>query len=177
MMKIVVGLGNPGNKYNFTRHNLGFLALDYYLKTNELTWEEKPRYNAIWSRDGDVIFVKPQGFYNDSGVPVAEFMRFYKIKPEDILVICDDFHLNFGYVRERAKGSAGGNNGLKSLISILGTEEFPRLRLGTGNEELRETMGDMDFVLSKFTPEEKEQLTNILAMAKQRIDAFVEAER
>lgn len=176
-MKIVVGLGNPGNKYNFTRHNLGFLALDYYLKTNDLAWEENLRYDAIWSRDGDVIFVKPQGFYNNSGVPIAEFMRFYKIPASDILVICDDFNLDFGYVRERSKGSAGGNNGLKSVIKMLGTEEFPRLRLGTGNDELREDMGDMDFVLSKFTPEEKGNLPNILNVAKQRIDAFVEMER
>ena len=177
MIKIVVGLGNPGNKYNFTRHNLGFLALDYYLKTNELNWEANLRYGAIWGRDGDVLFVKPQEFYNNSGAPVAEFMRFYKIPPTDILVICDDFNLQFGYVRERAKGSAGGNNGLKSLVAILGTEEFPRLRLGTGNDELREDMGDMDFVLSKFTPGEKEQLPKILEVAKQRIDAFVELER
>lgn len=176
-MKIVVGLGNPGNKYNFTRHNLGFLALDYYLKTNDLTWEENLRYDAMWSRDGDVIFVKPQGFYNNSGGPIAEFMRFYKIPASDILVICDDFNLDFGYVRERSKGSAGGNNGLKSIIKMLGTEDFPRLRLGTGNDELREDMGDMDFVLSKFTPEEKGNLPNILNMAKQRIDAFVEMER
>ena len=176
-MKIVVGLGNPGNKYNFTRHNLGFLALDYYLKTNDLAWEENLRYDAIWSRDGDVIFVKPQGFYNNSGVPIAEFMRFYKIPASDILVICDDFNLDFGYVRERSKGSAGGNNGLKSIIKMLGTEDFPRLRLGTGNDELREDMGDMDFVLSKFTPEEKGNLPNILNVAKQRIDAFVEMER
>lgn len=176
-MKIVVGLGNPGNKYNFTRHNLGFLALDYYLKTNDLAWEENLRYDAMWSRDGDVIFVKPQGFYNNSGGPIAEFMRFYKIPASDILVICDDFNLDFGYVRERSKGSAGGNNGLKSIIKMLGTEDFPRLRLGTGNDELREDMGDMDFVLSKFTPEEKGNLPNILNVAKQRIDAFVEMER
>lgn len=169
-MKLVIGLGNPGSQYNFTRHNFGFLALDYYFKRNNLTWESKPRYGAIWGRRGDTIFVKSQGFYNESGVAAQEFIRFYKIKLKDILVICDDFNLEFGKTRYRAKGSAGGNNGLKSIISMLGTDEFPRLRLGTSNDELRKKIGDTDFVLSKFTPEEKEKLPEVLEEVLEKID-------
>ncbi len=169
-MKLVVGLGNPGNQYNFTRHNFGFLALDFYFKIHGLTWESKPKFNAIWGRDGETIFIKPQGFYNESGRVVADFMRFYKTPVSDILIICDDFNLDFGKMRYRASGSAGGNNGLKSIIVALGTDEFPRLRLGTGNDELRQRIGDTDFVLSKFTAEEKVKLPVILDSAIKQID-------
>lgn len=161
-MKLIVGLGNPGNQYNFTRHNTGFLALDFYFKVSDASFEAKPRLGALWGRQGDVIFIKPQDFYNESGRAVREFMRFYKISTSDLLVICDDFNLDFGKTRYRGSGSAGGNNGLKSIISTLGTEEFARLRIGTGNDELRHKIGDTDFVLSKFTPDEKAKLPEVL---------------
>lgn len=162
-MKLIVGFGNPGNEYNFTRHNFGFLALDFYFKLHDLSWHPQPRYGAIWGRSGDFIFIKPQNYYNTSGEVVKSFMNYYKITPDDILIICDDFNLEFGEIRYRKKGSAGGNNGLKSVIAALGTENFPRLRLGTGNDALRQKLGDVDFVLSKFTPEEKSQLPTILS--------------
>ena len=120
------------------------------------------------------MFVKPQDFYNESGRAVQEFVKFYKIKLDEILVVCDDFSLEFGKTRYRAKGSAGGNNGLKSVISVLGTDEFPRLRLGTGNDELRRKIGDTDFVLSKFSPEEKEKLPEILMEVVEKIDDFIQ---
>ncbi len=172
-MKLVIGLGNPGNRYNFTRHNSGFLALDFYFKLRNLTWEAKPRYGALWGRTGDIIFIKPQDYYNESGRATLKFMNFYKIPTSDILVVCDDFNLEFGKLRYRAQGSAGGNNGLKSIISALGTDEFPRLRIGTGNDTLRRQMGDMDFVLSKFTPEEKLQLPEVLARVATKIDMLI----
>ena len=171
-MKLVVGLGNPGNQYLWTRHNFGFLALDFYFKRYNLTWGAKPRYGALTGHSGDIVFIKPQEFYNLSGRAAQEFKRFYKLKNADILVICDDFHLEFGKVRFRERGSAGGNNGLKSVITELGTEEFPRLRLGTQNDELRQKMGDVDFVLSKFTPEEKVKLPEILSEVCEKIDEF-----
>ncbi len=172
-MKLVVGLGNPGSRYNFTRHNFGFLALDCYFKVRGIEWKDKPKFGAVWGREGDTIFIKPQDYYNESGRAVQEFMRFYKISLDDVLVVCDDFNLEFGKIRYRAQGSAGGNNGLKSIISTLGTDEFARLRLGTGNDELRRKMGDMDFVLSKFTPEEKEKLPEILGEVVERIEEIV----
>ena len=157
-MKLVVGLGNPGNRYNFTRHNTGFLVLDYYFKVHGLSWSAKPRLGALWGRLDDTIFIKPQEFYNESGRAVTAYMKYYKIDISDVLVICDDFNLDFGVLRYRASGTAGGNNGLKSIIEALDSDEFARIRVGTGNNELRSRLGDTDFVLSKFTPEEKERL-------------------
>ena len=174
-MKLIVGLGNPGSRYNFTRHNVGFLALDYCLKVMGLEWTTKPKFDAIYCKidakearrflpktEEDVLFIKPQGFYNESGRIVADFMRYYKIPASDILVICDNFDLEFGKVRYRESGLAGGNNGLKSIDTALGSSDYPRLRVGTGNDELLRKMGDTDFVLSKFTPEEKAKLPEIL---------------
>ena len=172
-MKLVVGLGNPGARYNFTRHNFGFLALDFYFKVRKLEWKDKPKFGAMWGREGDTIFIKPQDYYNESGRAVQEFMRFYKIPLDDILVVCDDFNLEFGKLRYREQGSAGGNNGLKSVMATLGTTEFKRLRVGTGNDELRGKMGDVDFVLSKFTAEEKLKLPEILGEVVEKIEEIV----
>lgn len=172
-MKLVVGLGNPGNEYNFTRHNFGFLALDFYFKLKHLSWNEKPRLGAINGRSGDVLFIKPQDFYNLSGQAVANYARYYKIPTSDILVICDNFDLEFGKIRYRTTGVAGGNNGLKSVDKELGTSDYPRLRLGTENVELKNKIGAVDFVLSKFTPEEKEQLPEILREVCDKIDEFI----
>ena len=172
-MKLIVALGNPGNQYNFTRHNSGFLALDFYFKIKNYTWAETPKFNALYHKEGDIIFIKPQTFYNEVGKSVQAFAHYYKIDQKDILVICDDFNLDFGNLRLREKGSAGGNNGLKSIIKELGTPEFPRLRLGTGNDTLRKKLGDVDFVLSKFTPEEKAALPDILRSTSVKIDEFI----
>lgn len=143
--------------------------LDYYFKVKGLKWSDKPRLGALWGRSDDVIFIKPQEYYNESGRAVAAYMKYYKITASDILVVCDDFNLDFGMVRYRAAGSAGGNNGLKSIIASIGTDEFPRIRIGTGNDVLRAKLGDVDFVLSKFTVEEKNQLPEVMEEAIARI--------
>ena len=171
-MNLIVALGNPGSQYNFTRHNFGFLALDFYFKVNHLEWEPHEKFNAIWKKTDNTIFIKPQTFYNDVGQAVKAFADFYKIPPENILVICDDFNLELGTIRERQKGSAGGNNGLKSIIASLKTENFPRLRLGTGNDELRKKIGDVDFVLSKFTDTETAKLPEILKDISHRLNSY-----
>lgn len=172
-MKLVIGLGNPESKYNWTRHNTGFLTLDFYFKLKGLEWNKQSRLGALWGRIDDVLFIKPQDFYNNSGQAVREYMRYYKIPTSDILVVCDDFNLEFGKIRYRSSGSAGGNNGLKSITSELKTEDFPRLRIGTENDEIRKQMGDVDFVLSKFTPNEKLLLPKILKEAADRIDTEI----
>lgn len=172
-MKLIVGLGNPGNQYNFTRHNSGFLALDFYFKLKHLTFDTKPRLGAICGRTGDVLFIKPQDYYNESGRAVREYMRYYKIALSDVLVICDNFDLEFGKVRVRSSGAAGGNNGLKSIDKELGSSEYSRIRIGTGNDELRKKMGDVDFVLSRFTPEEKAKLPEVLVSVAEKIDEFI----
>ncbi|MBQ9018483.1 aminoacyl-tRNA hydrolase [Candidatus Saccharibacteria bacterium] len=172
-MKLIVGLGNPGNQYNFTRHNFGFLTLDFYFKVRGLDWSDKTRFGAVWGKTSEAIFIKPQDFYNASGKAVREYARYYKLTPSDILVICDNFDLEFGKIRQRSSGQAAGNNGLKSIDTELKTTEYPRLRLGTGNDELRRKMGDVDFVLSRFTSEEKSRLPEILATACDKIDDFI----
>ncbi|MDO5451570.1 MAG: aminoacyl-tRNA hydrolase [Candidatus Saccharibacteria bacterium] len=172
-MKLIVGLGNPESKYNWTRHNTGFLALDFYFKLNSLEWNPKPRLGALWGRRDEVIFIKPQDFYNESGLAVRNYLKYYKLSTSDVLVVCDDFNLEFGKVRCRETGSAGGNNGLKSIITELKTEDFARLRVGTGNDELRNRVGDVNFVLSRFTPEEKVKLPGVLKSVADRIDQEV----
>jgi PTH1 family peptidyl-tRNA hydrolase len=172
-MKLIVGLGNPGGRYNFTRHNSGFLALDFYFKVSKASWKDKPRLGAIFGQIDDVLFIKPQEFYNETGSVVREYMRYYKIAASDILVICDNFDLEFGKVRSRSSGVSGGNNGLKSIDAALRTSDYARIRIGTGNDELRQKMGDVDFVLSKFTPEEKAKLPEILSMVTEKINNFI----
>lgn len=184
-MKLVVGFGNPESKYNFTRHNTGFLVLDFYAKVKNLTWSETPKFNALWLKSGDAIFIKPETYYNNVGESIQAFVNFYKIPNSDILVVCDDFNLDFGKMRLRQSGSAGGNNGLKSTIAHLNTEDFARLRLGTDNasrvgsnlntgEPTDHKISDIDFVLSKFTPEEKAKLPEILRSAISQIDNWLE---
>ncbi len=171
-MKVIVGFGNPGSKYNFTRHNLGFLALDFYAKTHKLTWQNKPKFNAIVTKndENDTLFIKAQTYYNEVGQSVRAVLDFYKLSPQDILVICDDFNLEFGKIRFRERGSAGGNNGLKSIIAHLGTEDFPRLRIGTANDDIRSKVGDTDFVLSRFSEQEYAELPTIL----REIESFID---
>lgn len=173
-MKLVVGLGNPGARYNFTRHNTGFLALDFYFKVNGASWGEKTRLGAISGRIDDVLFIKPQEFYNDSGRAVKAYMNYYKIPASDILVVCDNFDLEFGKVRYRSSGATGGNNGLKSIDQTLGTSNYPRVRVGTSNESVRSRVSDVDFVLSKFTPEEKSRLPEVLREVCEKIDEFIQ---
>lgn len=171
-MKIIVGFGNPGSKYNFTRHNLGFLALDFYAKIHKLDWQNKPKFNAIIAKNDEAnsLLIKAQTYYNEVGQSIRAILDFYKLHPQDILVICDDFNLEFGKVRFRERGSSGGNNGLKSVVTHLGTEDFPRLRIGTANDALRSKIGDTDFVLSHFTSEEYEKLPEILKEISDFID-------
>ena len=170
-MKIIVGFGNPGSKYNFTRHNTGFLALDFYAKVHNLEWQKKPKFNALTAKDDehDILFVKAQTYYNEVGQSIRAIYDFYKVQPQDFLIICDDFNLEFGKLRFRERGSAGGNNGLKSITNHLGTDNFPRLRIGTANDNLRKQVGDTDFVLSRFNDSEYEELPKIL----RKIEDFI----
>ena len=161
-MKVIAALGNPGNQYNFTRHNFGFLALDFYAKLYGFTWKDDKKFDIQYFKDGDKVFIKPQSFYNEVGRCFESFRAYHKLTPQDFLIVCDDFNLQFGKLRLREQGSAGGNNGLKSTIRYFGTDIYPRLRLGSGNDTLRQRIGDTDFVLSKFTDQERAQLPAIL---------------
>ena len=134
-MKLVVGLGNPGAKYEGTRHNVGFAAVDLLAKRHVVQWEAAPRgapgLIGRW-RAADVVLAKPLTFMNLSGDAIVPLLHFYKIEVPDLIVAVDDVNLEAGRVRIRSEGSAGGHNGLKSIIASLGTDRFSRLRLGVG---------------------------------------------
>ena len=170
-MKLIVGLGNPGAEYLWTRHNLGFIALDFWAILLGAKWADKPKWQAQIAEveiDGSkVLMVKPQAFYNKSGEVVQQVANFYKIAKDDLLVVCDDFDLPFGDVRYRDGGSSGGNNGLSSIISHMG-ENVKRVRIGTGSD-LRKQMGDADFVLGRLTDEEKAELPTLLPKVAAKI--------
>ena len=172
MTHLIIALGNPGQEYNFTRHNFGFLALDFYAKIHNLTFTENKKFRVLTATHDNATLVKPTSFYNEIGRPIASLINFYKTPPENILIVCDDFTLDFGRIRYRASGSAGGNNGLKSIAELLATTDFPRLRLGTDNPD-RPKIGDTDFVLSRFTTTEKSELPTILTRANTSINDFI----
>ena len=152
---------------------MGFIALDYYFKRQGLEWNTGVKFGAVWGRREDTLFIKPQEFYNETGRVVGEWMRYYKIDAADLLAICDNFDLRFGLVRYRSAGSAGGNNGLKSIDAALGGSDYPRIRVGTGNDELRTQLGDIEFVLSRFTDSEKTALPDVLEKVRRKIQEIV----
>ena len=160
-MKVVIGLGNPGKKYEKTRHNIGFIAIDSLRKKLNIS-DEREKFQALISEkniDGEkVIFLKPQTFMNLSGNSVIEIVNFYKLdSKKDIIVIYDDMDLPFGDIRIREKGSSGGHNGIKSIISHIG-EEFIRIKCGIGAKE----KGAIEYVLGEFNQTEQKSLDEIL---------------
>ncbi|WP_338934020.1 aminoacyl-tRNA hydrolase [Fusobacterium polymorphum] len=160
-MKVVIGLGNPGKKYEKTRHNIGFIAIDNLRKKMNIS-DEREKFQALVSEkniDGEkVIFLKPQTFMNLSGNSVIEIVNFYKLDPKkDIIVIYDDMDLSFGDIRIREKGSSGGHNGIKSIISHIG-EEFIRIKCGIGAKE----KDAVEHVLGEFNQTEQKDLDEIL---------------
>ncbi|PHH96553.1 aminoacyl-tRNA hydrolase [Fusobacterium nucleatum] len=160
-MKVVIGLGNPGKKYEKTRHNIGFIAVDNLRKKMNIS-DEREKFQALVSEkniDGEkVIFLKPQTFMNLSGNSVIEIVNFYKLDPKkDIIVIYDDMDLSFGDIRIREKGSSGGHNGIKSIISHIG-EEFIRIKCGIGAKE----KSAVEHVLGEFNQTEQKDLDEIL---------------
>ena len=171
-MKLVVGLGNPGLECKSTRHNFGWVVLDSIISGKALEWAQSTKFGAFIAREGDVLYIKPAKFYNLAGEVVAGLAKFYKVDTKsDLLVVCDDFCLPFGAVKTRGVGSDGGNNGLRSILNVLGPE-FARVRLGTNNEK-RALMGDSEFVLSKFSREEKARIPEIVESAAKVIDTFL----
>ncbi|UWG97727.1 aminoacyl-tRNA hydrolase [Dehalobacter sp. DCM] len=155
-MKAIVGLGNPGVKYSRTKHNAGFMVLDNIAKEEGLVFRSGFRGQAAEAKkDGERIFyLKPQTYMNLSGLAAAELVNYYKIAPQDILVIHDDMDLPLGRLRLRSKGSAGGHNGIKSLIAELGIQDFWRLKIGVGRPKLETDV--VDHVLTSFAKQEAE---------------------
>lgn len=164
-MKIVVGLGNPGSKYAATRHNIGFDVVDYLAAGPGVGGFRSAFQSeaAEFTEGGEkVLLVKPQTFMNLSGRAVRAVLDFYKLTPADLLVICDDYNLPLGKLRVRAKGSHGGQNGLRNIQEQLGTDEYPRLRMGIGQPAPGEAV---DFVLTRFKPGERAAVEEAVANA------------
>ena len=157
-MKLVVGLGNKGREYENTRHNMGFMLVDRYLQYKNITDKFKEKFNAMYIEttinNEKVIFIKPMTYMNNSGSAVRAFLDFYKLNSEDVLVISDDLDLDLGKFRLRRNGSSGGHNGLKSIISHLGTDNFKRLRIGISNDK----DDVINYVLSKFSKKELNEI-------------------
>jgi peptidyl-tRNA hydrolase, PTH1 family len=172
-VKLVVGLGNPGRKYAGTRHNVGFDVLDLLAGRYALEWESAPAeaLAAKWRARG-ALLAKPLTFMNLSGQAVGDLLRFYKIEFADLVVVVDDVNLELGRLRARSGGSAGGHNGLKSLIELLGTDRFARLRVGVGRGDARRDLAD--HVLTKFDPDERTVVEEAVARAADAVELFVD---
>ncbi|MCI9040258.1 aminoacyl-tRNA hydrolase [Dubosiella newyorkensis] len=166
-MKIIVGLGNPGTKYENTRHNAGFMAIDRLAKKWNLDWNQE-KFNAKFiktKQNGeDVILLKPLTYMNESGFALRECLDFYKSGSEDVLILYDDVDLPVGKIRLRQKGSAGGHNGIKSIISCIFTQEFDRIRIGVGKDP---KIPMVNWVLGKFKADEKNELDHALQEASE----------
>ena len=174
---IIIALGNPGSKYDETRHNAGFRAIDRLISEIAVTPEKKRFQSRI--RDGKigsktVLLVKPQTFMNNSGLAVSEILSFYKIDPQNIIVISDDVSMNAGRLRIRANGSHGGHNGLKSIIELCGTDNFPRVKIGVGQKP-HPDYDLADWVLSKPCNESKQQIDSAEEAAAKAIITMVES--
>jgi len=154
-MKLIIGLGNPGTQYERTRHNVGFRVMDTLAAKYDLRWERRNRALLATGTIGieKVVLVKPITFMNNSGEAASELVHWYKVQPEEILVVYDDLDLPVSQIRLRPKGSAGGHNGLSSIIHHLHTDQFPRLRVGIGRPTNRH-MDTVGYVLSPATGDE-----------------------
>ncbi len=166
-ISLIIGLGNPGRQYEETRHNVGFMLLDQIALAEGVVFKSEPKFQSHIAKLGDgTILMKPQTFMNLSGRSVRQLMAFYKWEMDRILVVYDDVALPLGHLRFREKGSAGGHNGIKSIIEHVGGDGFPRLKLGIGASR---PGGMTGHVLGKFAPEEREDLENMLATAREAV--------
>lgn len=173
-MFAVIGLGNPGKDYEETRHNIGFKTIDLLSERNNIE-TNKIKFQSVYGEGfigrNKVILLKPQTYMNNSGVAVRELCDFYKLEPENIIVIVDDIDIEFGKIRLRQKGSAGSHNGLRSIISQLGTQKFPRLKIGIGSKRPNEDLSK--FVLSRFSRDERDTIEEAIVDAALSVEIAV----
>ncbi len=171
--RLIVGLGNPGTKYDRTRHNVGFMAVDVFAARWQLSWQEQRRFKG-WFAEGPgpggekLWLLKPTTYMNRSGEAIRAVLDWYKLSPATLLIIYDDLDLPVGRLRLRLSGSAGGHNGMKSAIAHLNSQDFPRLRLGIGQAEPE---GDtIAHVLGKFAPQETAIIAAVLELAADAVE-------
>jgi PTH1 family peptidyl-tRNA hydrolase len=173
-VKLVAGLGNPGERYRGTRHNVGFEVVDLVARRHGLAFDLAPAeaLEARWRPNGDVVLLaKPLTYMNLSGDAVASLGRFYKIGHADVLIVCDDVNLPLGRLRIRRTGTEGGHNGLKSVAASLGTIDYPRLRIGVGRGDARRDLAD--HVLARFEPDEEETIGAAIARSADAVEHWV----
>ncbi len=173
-INLIVGLGNPGNKYEGTRHNIGFSFIDFFSKQTESTITESKFQSLIGSKnisEQKFILMKPQTYMNDSGEAVKEIKNFYKISPSQIIVIYDDLDLDVGQIKIKNTGSSGGHNGINSIINNIGSNEFTRIRIGIGKP--KEKSMTNKYVLSKFSKDDQKIINDINDLAKEIIYSIV----
>ncbi len=165
---LIVGLGNPGKQYEETRHNVGFMVLDRLAAASGAVFQTAPKWQSHLAKipGSSIVLLKPQTFMNLSGRAIQQILSFHKWTPEQMLVIYDDVALPLGTLRFREKGSAGGHNGIKSILQHLGKDAFPRLKIGIGGSQPGEMVGH---VLGKFSPDERPVLENTLATALEAV--------
>lgn len=176
-MKLVVGLGNPGEKYKDTRHNLGFLVVDYFARENGFSWRYSPDWICYWIKRADYLVIKPSTFVNKSGEAAHEVANYFKVEVRDILVICDDLDLDFGKIRVSFNGVSAGHRGIESVIESLGTPDFARLRIGIDHP--KNVVGDKTkavekYVLEPFDEKQQKKLTDILKKCQEAIHSFID---
>lgn len=175
-MKLVAGLGNPGEKYRGTRHNVGFDVLDLLARRHGLTFETSPveAMQARWRPAGSadpVLCAKPLTFMNLSGEAVGGLARYFKLAIEDVLIVCDDVNLPLGRLRARGTGTEGGHNGLRSVAQHFGTIDYPRLRIGVGRGDTRRDLAN--HVLAGFEPDELAGMEDAVSRAADAVETWV----
>lgn len=174
-MKIIIGLGNPGDNYKNTRHNIGFEVIDNFAKENNININ-KAKFNGHLGEgivlNKKVLLLKPQTYMNLSGESLQKVLRYYSKNEKDIVVVYDDISLNLGKIRIREKGSSGGQNGVKNIINCIGTDEFIRIRVGIGAKP--DNMDLSDYVLSKFKKEEEAVVKGVIIKSVESIECILE---
>ncbi len=170
-IRLVAGLGNPGAEYAHTRHNIGFMVADLLAHEGGLAWERSGKWDAATAKFGDALLAKPASYMNRSGHPLFAIAQIFKIAPQEILVVLDDFSLPLGRLRIRQSGGPGGHNGLESIIAQFGTEEMSRLRIGIGNAPAEAAS---DYVLSNFFEEEKPLVRSTITRAADAVKCAID---
>lgn len=173
-MYVIVGLGNPGKDYTNTRHNIGFDTVDLLADRNNININ-KIKFKSVYGEgniNGEkVILVKPQTYMNNSGETVRDIANFYKLDPSELIVIVDDIDIDFASVRIKKKGSAGSHNGLKSIIRLLGSDKFPRIKIGIGKRYPNQDLAS--FVLSRFSKDERVEIEESIYSAVEAVETIL----
>jgi PTH1 family peptidyl-tRNA hydrolase len=175
---MVVGLGNPGSQYEFTRHNIGFRIIDNLALSIETEFKKIKSYDSLISRgkinNHNLMLVKPQTYMNLSGKSVSKIVSYYRISFQDLLIVYDDLNLELGQIRIRKRGSAGGHKGVESIIQYLNSEDIPRLRIGIGKPSINSNFDYASYVLSNFNDNEKDKISEVIQLSTEAIKTVIE---